>query len=112
MRPTSIIYSTAVVLTALFLVLLPAAASGVAVAYAQNASRRAVFIPQWHPQSQFAGYYMAYEIGIYKKYGIDLEILDGGPSAPAVKALEEKKADFVTLQLSAAIERRAKGVKL
>nr|HPG57252.1 ABC transporter substrate-binding protein [Candidatus Wallbacteria bacterium] len=60
----------------------------------------------------FAGYYMAYEIGIYKKYGIDLEILDGGPSAPAVKALEEKKADFVTLQLSAAIERRAKGVKL
>lgn len=111
MRSTSIAHSAAIFLTALFIVMLSPAAGGGA-AYAQNASRKAVFIPQWHPQSQFAGYYMAYEIGIYKKYGIDLEILDGGPSSPAAKALEEKKADFVTLQLSAAIERRAKGVKL
>ncbi|MCX5799224.1 MAG: ABC transporter substrate-binding protein, partial [Proteobacteria bacterium] len=41
--------------------------------------KKVVFVPQWLPQAQFAGYYVAKEKGIYKKYGIDITILRGGP---------------------------------
>jgi NitT/TauT family transport system substrate-binding protein len=80
--------------------------------HAQTPSQKAVFVPQWRPQAQFAGYYMAYETGLYTRHGIDLEILDSGFKTSAARMLEEKKADFVTLQLSEAIERRSKGLKL
>jgi len=74
--------------------------------------KKAVFVPQWLPQAQFAGYYMAYEIGIYKKYGIDLEILQCQLDEPGPKKLEEKKVDFITMPLSQAIEYRGRGLKL
>ncbi|MFQ3574384.1 MAG: ABC transporter substrate-binding protein, partial [Thermodesulfovibrionales bacterium] len=34
---------------------------------------------QWLPQGQFAGYFVGVDKGYYKKYGIDLEIISGGP---------------------------------
>ncbi len=83
-----------------------------AAAHAQAPLKKAIFVPQWRPQAQFAGYYMAYETGLYSRYGIDLEILDSGFKTSAARMLEDKKADFVTLQLSEAIERRSKGLKL
>ena len=46
---------------------------------AETTLKEASFIPQWRPQAQFAGYYVAYEKGFYKKNGIDLTILPGGP---------------------------------
>lgn len=79
----------------------------------QEATLRKIrFIPQWLPQSQFAGYYTAYEKGIYRKYGIDLEILTGGPAGPSANLLEEGRADFATMFLSTGIEKRAAGVRL
>jgi len=74
--------------------------------------KKVTFIPQWSPQAQFAGYYVAYEKGIYKKYGIDLNILKGGPDSSSVEFLEKGKADFATMWLSTAIQKRSKGVKL
>lgn len=79
---------------------------------AQQPVKKAVFVPQWRPQSQFAGYYMAYETGLYRRRGIELDILDAGLKTPAARMLEEKKADFVTLPLAEAIERRSKGMPL
>ncbi|MBW1707204.1 MAG: ABC transporter substrate-binding protein [Deltaproteobacteria bacterium] len=70
------------------------------------------FVPQWVPQAQFAGYYLAHERGIFKKYGIDLTIIPGGPDNPPLDLLKNGKADFVTLWLSTGIQMRAKGVKL
>lgn len=32
-------------------------------------AQRIVFTPQWTPQSQFAGYYVAQEKGFYKEIG-------------------------------------------
>lgn len=79
---------------------------------AQEHLKQATFIPQWSPQAQFAGYYVAYEKGLYRKYGIALKILQGGPNRPPVKALESGEADFASLWLSTAIEKRSEGVKL
>ncbi len=76
------------------------------------ALKKATFIPLWSPQAQFAGYYVAYEKGFYRAKGIDLTILQGGPNQPPNEFLEQRKADFVCMWLSAAIQRRSKGVKL
>ena len=87
------------------LLLLPAAAG------AEEAGlKKATFIPQWVPQAQFAGYYTALDKGIYRKHGIDLEILPGGPDHPSDAAIENGQADFGTLWLSTSIPMRAEGV--
>jgi len=77
-----------------------------------RALKKISFVPQWVPQAQFAGYYLALERGIYKKYGIDLTIIPGGPDNPSFDLLKNGKADFATLWLSTGIQMRAKGAKL
>lgn len=74
--------------------------------------RPATFIPLWLPQAQFAGYYVAFERGIYRQHGIDLTILHGGPDRPASQALESGQAEFATLWLSTAIRMRAHGAHI
>lgn len=74
--------------------------------------KKAVFIPHWSPQAQFAGYYVAYEKGFYKKHGLDLTIVPGGPAHSPIEYLSQGKADFGSLWLCSAIEKRAQGLKL
>jgi len=74
--------------------------------------KKVTFIPQWVPQAQFAGYYVALQQGIYRKHGIDLTIITGGPEYPADQYLKDRKADFATLWLSSAIQMRDQGVRL
>jgi NitT/TauT family transport system substrate-binding protein len=76
---------------------------------AETTLKKASFIPQWSPQAQFAGYYVAYEKGFYKKNGIDLTILPGGPDQPSSQILVKGKADFATLWLSTALRLAADG---
>jgi NitT/TauT family transport system substrate-binding protein len=79
---------------------------------AEGTLKKASFIPLWVPQAQFAGYYVAQEMGIYRKHGIDLTILTGGPHSPPLDLLKAGKADFATLWLSTGIQARAQGVNL
>ncbi len=72
----------------------------------------ATFLPQWVPQSQFAGYYVALSKGFYQKQGIALTILSGGPDSPPADMLSDRKTDFTTLFLSTAVQLRAGGVPL
>jgi len=76
---------------------------------AEKTLKKATFIPQWSPQAQFAGYYVAYEKGFYKKNGIDLTILQGGPDRPSSQFLIQGKADFATLWLSTALRLASSG---
>lgn len=70
------------------------------------------FLPQWQPQAQFAGYYVAQEMGIYKKYGLSVKIMQGGPEAPSASMLEQHKVDVATMFLSSAITEKAKGLDI
>ncbi len=74
--------------------------------------KKASFLPQWSPQAQFAGYYVAFERGFYKSHGIDLTLLPGGPGRPPFVFLSEGKADFVTSWLSTGIRQRASGHRI
>ncbi len=66
----------------------------------------------WKPQAQFAGYYLAYEKGFYKKHGLDVTIMEGGADFPPAQLLKEGKADFGILWLSAGIQRYSQGLKV
>jgi NitT/TauT family transport system substrate-binding protein len=74
--------------------------------------KKATLIPQWQPQAQFAGYYVAYHKGFYRNLGIDLHILRGGPESQPSRLLAEGQADFGTMFLSTAIQKRAQGLRL
>jgi NitT/TauT family transport system substrate-binding protein len=77
-----------------------------------QALKKATFIPLWAPQAQFAGYYAAYERGFYRKRGIDLTIIQGGPDRPSSQFLTKGKADFATLWLATAVRMRAHGEEI
>ncbi len=70
------------------------------------------FMPHWLPQAQFAGYYVAFEKGFYRKQGIDLKILRGGPGFPPAQMLAKKNVAATSMFLSEALEHRDKGIKL
>ncbi len=77
-----------------------------------TASRPVVFLPQWSPQAQFAGYYMAQEKGFYARRGLAVNIPRGGADYPPMAYLAEKKADFVTDFLVNAVRKKAEGLDL
>lgn len=72
--------------------------------------KKVTFIPQWVPQAQFAGYYVALETGIYKKYGLDVEIISGGPQRSSSDYLKNRQTDFASLWLVTGIDLCDKGV--
>ena len=79
---------------------------------AERTLKKASFITLWSPQAQFAGYYMALDKGLYRKHGIDLTIINGGPNYSTSEYLRSGKADFAVLWLATAIHERAAGVEL
>lgn len=96
--------------TMLLMFVLCAAASPAAAA--GTARKKASLIPLWSPQAQFAGYYVAFEKGIYARHGIELTILKGGPGHSPVQYLQSGKADFGVLWLTTALKQRSSGTKL
>jgi NitT/TauT family transport system substrate-binding protein len=57
-------------------VLAAAPASG----HAQRAADRVTFATNWVAQAEHGGFYQAYADGTYKKYGLDVSIMPGGPN--------------------------------
>jgi NitT/TauT family transport system substrate-binding protein len=74
--------------------------------------RPVTFLPQWTPQAQFAGYYVAIQKGFYQRRGIDLRLLAGGPDSPPADMLRCRKTEFTTMFLSDAIKLRSKGADI
>lgn len=83
-----------------------------AAAVAEPPLKPLTFMPLWVPQAQFAGYFVAYERGLYRQHGIDVTILPGGPGHSVAAALESGRADVGTLWLSTAIRMRAQGSRV
>lgn len=75
--------------------------------YAQKAEdkplTKVVFTPQWLPQSQFAGYYVAEELGYYKECGLDLEILHPYVSMKSMDMLKHGICDIASTMLVEAL---------
>jgi len=52
------------------------------------------FGTNWLAEAEHGGYYQAVADGTYKKYGLDVEIVQGGPQAPNQQLLAAGKIDF------------------
>lgn len=51
-------------------------------------------ILNWKAEPEFGGFYAASLQGLYKKQGLDVEIVEGGSGTPTVQMLANKKVDF------------------
>ena len=63
-----------------------------------------MFTPQWTAQAQFAGYYVAQEMGFYKEAGIDVEIVHPSATLSAMNRMRNNESQATTLQLCQAME--------
>lgn len=77
---------------------------------AQN--KKLVFTPQWLPQAQFAGYYVALEKGFYSELNLDVVIQHPPANVPAQNFLADGKADIVSLFLVTAMKERMRGTSI
>ncbi|MDO4222127.1 MAG: ABC transporter substrate-binding protein [Akkermansia sp.] len=70
-----------------------------------------VFAPQWIPQAQFAGYYVAKEKGFFEQEGLNVTFNHVGINSKetSLELLKEGKAHIAGLQLMQAIVARAQG---
>lgn len=74
--------------------------------------RKYRFRPQWVPQSQFAGYYVALEKGFYSDLELDVEFLDGGPESNPPSELVRGEIEFGTAWLAPSLVMASRGADL
>ena len=58
---------------------------------------------QWQPQSQFAGYYLARDRGLYRAAGLDLSLVHASVAQSSIDLLRTGAAELATLFLTDAI---------
>lgn len=82
------------------------ALSGMSLAV--EAEEKIVLLTSWYAQAEQGGYYQAQATGIYKKYGLEVDIRSGGPQINGMQLLLSKRADVIIgydLQLLEGIQR-------
>ena len=75
-------------------------------------AQQIVFTPQWTPQAQFAGYYVAFDKGFYDEAGVKVEIKHPSVSYSAFNLLWEGSSDIITQQLVQAMIKIDQGMSL
>jgi NitT/TauT family transport system substrate-binding protein len=60
-----------------------------------SALDKVVFLTSWYAQAEHGGFYQALATGIYKKYGLDVQIRMGGPQVNGMQLLTSGQADFL-----------------
>ena len=71
-----------------------------------------VFTPQWTAQAQFAGYYVAEEMGFYREAGVKMRIEHPSATMPAMTRLRNNECQATTMQLCQALETVDGGIPL
>ncbi|KAF7958269.1 nitrate ABC transporter substrate-binding protein [Cupriavidus sp. UYMU48A] len=56
---------------------------------------KVVFLTSWYAQAEHGGFYQAVATGLYKKYGLDVQIRMGGPQVNGMQILTSGQADFL-----------------
>jgi len=67
---------------------------------------------QWVPQSQFAGYFAARDMGFYEDLGLDVTIVDGGVDIVPATVLDSGAADFAISWVPRGLAPRAEGTNI
>lgn len=77
-------------------------------------AQKMTFMPQWTPQAQFAGFYMAQEMGFYAQEGLDVEIrhIKANSTESILTQLVSGKVQIAGQQLLQSIIARSDGQKI
>lgn len=75
-------------------------------------AQQIVLTPQWSAQSQFAGYYVAQEMGFYEEAGVDVVIEHSSTSDIALNRLLSGRSNAITMLLFDAISHISQGVEM
>ena len=75
-------------------------------------AQQIVLTPQWSAQSQFAGYYVAQEMGFYKEAGVDVVIEHSSTSDIALNRMLSGRSNAITMLLFDAISHISQGVEM
>ncbi|MEL6890518.1 MAG: ABC transporter substrate-binding protein [Actinomycetota bacterium] len=67
---------------------------------------------QWVPQSQFAGYFAARDLGFYEEVGLDVDIIDGGVDIVPATVLDSGGADFAISWVPRGLVPREEGLNI
>lgn len=82
-----------------------------AAAQAQGLEKVTVRL-HWLHQAQFAGFYLAQDLGLYREAGLEVEVKPYEPQAPPLRELGEGRADFTTAWLTEALVAADDGASL
>ena len=89
------------------------AAGGAATTAASGGALKKVKLQlQWFTQAQFAGYFAAVDQGLYKKQGLDVQILEGGVDIVPQTVLAQGNADFAIAWVPKALASREQGANI
>lgn len=80
----------------------------------QSPAAEITFMPQWVPQSQFAGFYLAESKGFFAEEGLNIRIrhISENQSEDTTRCAENGQADIVGCMLENALEARERGLRL
>ncbi len=67
---------------------------------------------QWVPQSQFAGFFAARDLGFYEDVGLDVTIIDGGVDIVPATVLDSGAADFAVSWVPRGLVPREEGLNI
>jgi len=79
-----------------------------------SAQQKVRFMPHWTPQAQFAGYYVAKELGFFEEEGLDVEIrhVTTSTTRSSMNYMLYNEVDITTQQLIPALIERSNGNKI
>ena len=83
-----------------------------AVALPAAGQTKFVFSPQWIAQAQFAGYYVAKDMGFYDEEGLDVEIRHPFSTQTLENRVREGESQAFSMSLSQAMDLVDKGIPL
>ena len=82
------------------------------LAFSAQAAEKVTIQLKWVTQAQFAGYYVAQDMGYYKAEGLEVTIKPGGPDIAPPQVIAGGGADVIIDWMPAALASREKGVAL
>jgi len=84
----------------------------VTTALAQSAPDKVKLQIKWVPQAQFAGYFVARDMGYYADENLDVQIVPGGPDIVSEQQVANGQADFGVDWVASFLAFRDKGLPL
>jgi NitT/TauT family transport system substrate-binding protein len=65
----------------------------------------------WKAEPQFGGFYAAQVLGLYKKNGLDVTIIEGGSGTPTIQVLGAEKVDYAIVSADEVVISHDRGAK-